>query len=1187
MRFRQINLDRYGIFTDRTIDLGERKAAGDMHIVYGPNEAGKSTFRSACLDFLFGFGRTTQYDFLHPVDVLQIGARVEFGGTTFEARRHKRSKNDFCDFSNEPISDAQLKSALGGVTRDGYVQMFSLDEHSLVAGGDSILSSKGDLGALLFSAASGLTALSSAIDDIENEANSFYKIPGRKYRLNDLLAELKQLDTGIKDIDVKASAYEKLRRTAMQADSAYKEAEAERNEMNRRQVFLKRLFEALPLWRDLTDILAELEVSDVPSGMPDEWIDEIERLKIDNSTEESRHRDAVETISAAEAELSKLVVNETVLESATKINLLRETQLEGRYKDAADIDKRKSEIRILNDQISKLLSSLGTDPETDPNSLLLTAPVAARLRALLDDRGAILADEASAHQELSDATRDENQAQEELDALSEFPDMTSLKQVLEANRTACDDRSLQLAKTTLAAAKAKAEERLSGLSPWAGTCDDLKGQRTVAAEDIETLRDGESGLQNRKVLNDQEITRLTDEIRRLTAETTAAVSESGIVDDRRVQEALQNREDAWRAHLSELEDKKPLDAENCLSTANEFRSRVLETDTLHARQLAQAGDIADLRQSTRRLAVAKSDLEAAEQTQHALIQEKEALDGRRTILLASLKLAASLTLAELERWLELRKAALEAISEQEETTFNVQRETEAKTVALAAIRDRAITCGLEAADNEDDLLAMCDSAISAWQAAVSNKQTALDNLKRSRQIKQRREEQANRSKLAADKWREDWKSTVNSIWIGGRAGESDPDSVKAILQVLEDLSSHIGEVQRLEERVLGMESNKAAYRDEVRRIASACSMEFDDDEPLKAADALRAALSDAQNAIAERKPVEREIGRGKRAEEGAKVALARIKNELSPMESFFGAEGVSGVASAVKASIKKQELERQTSELKTQITRAVSVATFEVALAALEENASSTEAIETLEREHNALEASSEDRNSEVSRLYHEWKTAEAAFQSVGQDGDVARMVEQRESLLLQIEQETVAHLQAVAGVHAARRALQTFRETHRSALMTEASNAFVAITEGGFKGLYAAPGKDGEILVGSRGEGKDLAADDMSRGTRFQLYLALRIAGHSAFAANRPPLPFFADDILEPFDDDRAAQTFRLMAEMSKHGQVIYLTHHKHLLDVAKYACGEALTVHTLPKPRSSLAEVQTSNVRSHDVSP
>jgi hypothetical protein len=217
---------------------------------------------------------------------------------------------------------------------------------------------------------------------------------------------------------------------------------------------------------------------------------------------------------------------------------------------------------------------------------------------LLDNRGAILAEEASALQELSDATRDENQAQEELDALSEFSDMTSLKQVLETNRAACDDRSLQLAKTTHTAAKAKAEEKLSGLSPWAGTLDDLIGQRTVAAEDIETLRETESDLRNRKALNDQEITRLTDEVRRLTAETTAAVSESGVVDDRRVQEALQVREAAWHAHLSELEDKKPRNTEDCLSTAKEFRSRVLETDTLYARQLAQAGDIADLRQLT-------------------------------------------------------------------------------------------------------------------------------------------------------------------------------------------------------------------------------------------------------------------------------------------------------------------------------------------------------------------------------------------------------------------------------------------------------------------------------------------------------------------------------------------------------------------------------------------------------------
>ena len=44
MRIRKLGLRRYGKFTDAVIDFGERSAgAPDLHIVYGPNEAGKST----------------------------------------------------------------------------------------------------------------------------------------------------------------------------------------------------------------------------------------------------------------------------------------------------------------------------------------------------------------------------------------------------------------------------------------------------------------------------------------------------------------------------------------------------------------------------------------------------------------------------------------------------------------------------------------------------------------------------------------------------------------------------------------------------------------------------------------------------------------------------------------------------------------------------------------------------------------------------------------------------------------------------------------------------------------------------------------------------------------------------------------------------------------------------------------
>jgi uncharacterized protein YhaN len=86
-----------------------------------------------------------------------------------------------------------------------------------------------------------------------------------------------------------------------------------------------------------------------------------------------------------------------------------------------------------------------------------------------------------------------------------------------------------------------------------------------------------------------------------------------------------------------------------------------------------------------------------------------------------------------------------------------------------------------------------------------------------------------------------------------------------------------------------------------------------------------------------------------------------------------------------------------------------------------------------------------------------------------------------------------------------------------------------------------------------------------MSKGTRFQLYLSLRIAGHTEYAAKRPPLPFFADDILETFDDERAGNTLVLLQEMSKRGQVIYLTHHQHICDLAIKTCGSSVKIHQL----------------------
>ena len=60
MRLSRLNLTRYGKFTDFCVDFGA-KAPGkpDFHVIFGPNESGKTTTLTAYLDLLFGIEKNS------------------------------------------------------------------------------------------------------------------------------------------------------------------------------------------------------------------------------------------------------------------------------------------------------------------------------------------------------------------------------------------------------------------------------------------------------------------------------------------------------------------------------------------------------------------------------------------------------------------------------------------------------------------------------------------------------------------------------------------------------------------------------------------------------------------------------------------------------------------------------------------------------------------------------------------------------------------------------------------------------------------------------------------------------------------------------------------------------------------------------------------------------------------------
>ena len=132
--------------------------------------------------------------------------------------------------------------------------------------------------------------------------------------------------------------------------------------------------------------------------------------------------------------------------------------------------------------------------------------------------------------------------------------------------------------------------------------------------------------------------------------------------------------------------------------------------------------------------------------------------------------------------------------------------------------------------------------------------------------------------------------------------------------------------------------------------------------------------------------------------------------------------------------------------------------------------------------------------------------------------------------------------------------------------MLKRAGELFKVITEGSFASLQVAfDDQDIAYLTGVRPGGSIVPVSGMSSGTADQLYLALRVAAIEDYLDRADALPFVADDLFINFDDDRAAAGFRLLGELGQKTQVLFFTHHQHLVEIARKTLGASVSLVSL----------------------
>lgn len=98
--------------------------------------------------------------------------------------------------------------------------------------------------------------------------------------------------------------------------------------------------------------------------------------------------------------------------------------------------------------------------------------------------------------------------------------------------------------------------------------------------------------------------------------------------------------------------------------------------------------------------------------------------------------------------------------------------------------------------------------------------------------------------------------------------------------------------------------------------------------------------------------------------------------------------------------------------------------------------------------------------------------------------------------------------------------------------------------------------------IMGVRPDGREVPVKGMSAGQRHQLFLALRLASLERHFEHSEAMPLILDDLLVQLDDISSRAALQILAELSRTVQVLFFTHHDHLVAMARESVPPELLV-------------------------
>lgn len=1141
MKLRQIHINQFGHFTECDLTFPSE----GLQVIYGPNEAGKTTLLQFLRGWLFDFPSRTPYDFKAGVEIAGVGTLTLGDGRQVELRRRKGNKNKVSvkiDGMDAGLDEVGFQRLIGHANRSLFESIFAFGLDQLSLGEESLKHES--LQSALFGGGLGNSASPERIlKELEQQASELFSPTAKKPTINVLLSDLKGLEAQIKTRSLRSEEYLDRRRAVDDSEARAAELQQTVDQLRREHSRLEKLCRAYQKWTELQRCLSERAPLSVPHSLPVDARSRFASLSDRIQADEDELARLAGVSAGLQRDIATLKLDPGAVSYRAEIRAcleLKQSFLEAK----ADLPKLKAEHAAAKRQIDRELSELRPGwSHQDLRSFVVDVATRAEIDRLVDEARLRATTQTELRAKREQLLAQLRQAKADLASLGEDRDVAALVAVL-VDESACNSDRKLLEKHGADAKKTERQlaTQLKKLTPPLPTghvaIQDLPVPRAGAIKQFESdfaeLREQLRAVTESLRQDEGELSDVQEKLDELISR--GAVPSLGDRDS-----ARQKRDANWgmiRRRLIE-EHETAWFGINPKALCESFEQTTRDADAIADRIYANADAVVRREELGRQRDLLNGRIAQKRDRVSELRRHESELQQRWQAAWESCGFEP-LAPDSMRSWVADYDVTCEMIAKRDEIL--AESALLSQHVADFDARLRS-ACG-RAAEEIPVLLVRAHKAVDDARDRQNRSRELNRDIKR---LEPQLTECDNELQALCGReavWQDAWKAVHDQLRL---PDDLDIEQTRMVIERLLATRVKLDNLPQEEERLAAMQARLEEFASRVHPLCETLAPELVRDpvelaieklsdqleraaEAQKQFDQLckeRVATEDQQRLIQTRR--DKLI-----TDRAAMFAIAQAENEFEFLEVVTRAERLRQL---------DVELEQRTHEIDL-IRAGEDREEFEQLLSQLEP--------EVLEGQRRELAGKLQAAEQEKSAADGAAAVAKSELTRLDGSGEAALLTDQLARRRSHLAAEVDRYVPLVFARHLLSEAVRRFERENQPEMIDQVSRLISQMTAGKYTEFDRTTGSTQGILV-RRYDGVERTPEQLSSGTREQLYLAIRLAYVLHYCRQNEPLPIVMDDVLVNFDDNRVRNTLATLADVAQSVQILFFTCHPHMIALAK----------------------------------